>query len=91
MPTLRELGYDIVAMSPYGLAGPRGLAPALVVQTLHDAFKAAMFDPRTFAELAKYDQELAYLGPEDYARALREAYTAERRNVERLGLVRGGN
>ncbi|HEY9023719.1 MAG TPA: tripartite tricarboxylate transporter substrate binding protein, partial [Burkholderiaceae bacterium] len=25
VPTLRELGFDIVAMSPYGLVGPRGL------------------------------------------------------------------
>ncbi|MFI4932404.1 MAG: tripartite tricarboxylate transporter substrate-binding protein, partial [Burkholderiales bacterium] len=70
-----------------GLAGPRGL-PAVVVQTLHQAFKTAMYDPAHIAELAKYDQELAYLGPEDYAQAMREAYQAERRIVERLGLAR---
>ena len=90
VPTLKELGYDIVAMSPYGLAGPRGM-PAAVVQALHDAFKAALHDPAHVAELAKYDQDLAYLGPEDYGRALREAYAAEKRHVERLGLVRGAN
>ena len=89
VPTLRELGYNIVAMSPYGLAGPRGLAPG-VVRTLHDAFKAALFDPAHVAELAKYDQEIAYLGPDDYGRALRDGYAAEKRNVERLGLARGG-
>jgi len=83
VPTLRELGFDIVAMSPYGLAGPRGL-PAPVVATLHDAFKRAMFDPRFIQELAKYDQEIDYLGPEDYARACREIYARERINVERL-------
>jgi tripartite-type tricarboxylate transporter receptor subunit TctC len=90
VPTLKELGHNIVAMSPYGLAGPRGLPPH-VVQVLHDAFKAALYDPTHVAELAKYDQEIAYLGPEDYGRALRDAYAAEKRNVERLGLVRGGN
>lgn len=90
VPTLKELGYGIVATSPYGLVGPRGLPPA-VVQTLHLAFKAAMFDPAHIAELAKYDQEIAYLGPEDYAQAMREAYQAERLAVERLGLVRGPN
>lgn len=88
VPTLKELGWDIVATSPYGLAGPRGLSPA-VVQTLHQAFKAAMFEPEHIAELAKYDQELAYLGPADYAQAMREAYQAERRTAERLGLARG--
>jgi tripartite-type tricarboxylate transporter receptor subunit TctC len=88
VPTLKELGHGIVATSPYGLAGPRGLADA-VVQTLHKAFKTAMHDPLHIAELAKYDQELAYLGPDDYAHAMRDAYQAERRVVERLGLVRG--
>jgi tripartite-type tricarboxylate transporter receptor subunit TctC len=87
VPTLSELGHGIVANSPYGLAGPAGLS-STVVETLHAAFKAAMFDPVHVAELAKYDQELAYLPPEDYARAMREAYAAEKRAVERLGLAR---
>jgi len=83
VPTLRELGFDIVAMSPYGLAGPRGL-PAGVVATLHDAFKRAMFDPHFIQEIAKYDQEIDYLGSEDYARSCREIYARERINVDRL-------
>jgi tripartite-type tricarboxylate transporter receptor subunit TctC len=87
VPTLRELGHGIVAQSPYGIAGPRGM-PREVVQLLHDAFRLAMRDPAHLAELARYDQELAYLGPEDYGRAMRESYEAERRVVERLGLAR---
>ena len=87
VPTLKELGHDIVAQSPYGLVGPKGMSPQ-IVQTLHDAFKAAMFDPQHVAELAKYDQELTYLNAEDYGRALREAYAQERRVAERLGLMR---
>lgn len=87
VPTLKELGHGIVASSPYGLAGPRNL-PAPVVQVLHAAFKSAMHDPAHIAELAKYDQELAYLNPDDYAQAMRTAYQAERGVVERLGLAR---
>ena len=79
-----------MAMSPYGLAGPSGMSQA-VVQALHDAFKAAMQEPVHVAELAKYDQELAYLGPEDYGRAMRAAYASERAAVERLGLARSPN
>jgi tripartite-type tricarboxylate transporter receptor subunit TctC len=86
-PTLRELGFDIVAMSPYGLGGPHGL-PTLVRDTLHDAFKKAMFDPAFVQEIAKYDQDLAYLGPADYEQACREAFAKERVIVERLGLAR---
>lgn len=89
VPTLKELGHGIVAMSPYGLAGPAGLSPE-VVRVLHDAFRQAVHDPAHLAELAKYDQELAYLGPEDYGRSMRSAYAAERAAVERLGLARRG-
>jgi tripartite-type tricarboxylate transporter receptor subunit TctC len=86
VPTLHELGHGMVAMSPYGLAGPRGM-PDGIVRTLHDAFKAALFDPAHVAELAKFDQEVAYLGSADYGRSMREAFAAERRAVERLGLA----
>ena len=90
VPTLRELGFDIVAMSPYGLAGPRGL-PAPIVATLHDAFKRAVFDPRFVHELAKYDQEVDYLGTDDYARSCREIYARERIDVDRLSAPRGAS
>jgi tripartite-type tricarboxylate transporter receptor subunit TctC len=86
-PTLKELGHGIVAMSPYGLVGPRGME-AQTVRILHDAFKTALFDSQHIAELAKYEQEPNYLDSKDYANALREAYAAERKNVERLGLTK---
>ncbi len=87
--TLKELGFPIVAMSPWGLGGPRGMAPS-VVTTLHDAFRKAMFEPAFAAELAKYDQEIDYLGPAEYGRWLREQYAREKSNVERMGLSRAG-
>jgi tripartite-type tricarboxylate transporter receptor subunit TctC len=86
-PTLKELGYPIVANSPYGLGGPKGI-PAPIVKVLHDAFKAAMFHPAHVAELQKYDQELAYLGTEDYAKFARATFQKERVWVERMGLLR---
>jgi tripartite-type tricarboxylate transporter receptor subunit TctC len=89
VPVLRELGYDIVAQSPYGLGGPRGL-PAPVVAVLHDAFKQAMFEPQFVQELAKYDQEPDYLDPAAYAQVCRALYAKERAVVEKLGLARGG-
>ena len=87
VPTLKELGHGIVATSPFGIVGPAGM-PAAVVQVLHDAFRVAMTDPSHVAELSMFDQELNYLGPDDYARALRAAYEHERKVVERLGLAR---
>jgi tripartite-type tricarboxylate transporter receptor subunit TctC len=86
-PTLKELGHGIVALSPYGLGGPRGLPPE-ITRALHDAFKTATFHPAHIAEVAKYDQELAYLGSEDYAKFARSAYAKERQWAEKFGLVR---
>ena len=43
----------------------------LLRNTLHDAFRKAMFDPAFVQEIAKYDQELAYLGPTEYEAACR--------------------
>ncbi len=88
-PTLTELGFPLAATSPYGLAGPKGIPPA-IVRALHDAFKLALFDPLHVAELDKFDQTPDYLGSADYGRAMKEAYAAEKRNVERLGLNKGG-
>lgn len=87
VPTLKELGHGVVAMSPYGLVGPRGME-VQTVRILHDAFKVALFDSQHIAELAKYEQEPNYLDTKDYAVALREAYASERRNVERLGIMK---
>jgi tripartite-type tricarboxylate transporter receptor subunit TctC len=87
-PTVTELGFPLAATSPYGLTGPKGMAPAVVAR-LHDAFKLALFDPAHLAELDKYDQVPDYLGPEAYGRAMRQALAAEKRNVERLGLNKG--
>jgi tripartite-type tricarboxylate transporter receptor subunit TctC len=87
IPTLRELGYGVSAVSPWGLAGPRGLPPD-VLDALHQAFRKAMFEPAFAAELAKYDQELDYLGPTDYAATCREFFEHERLAVERMGLMR---
>ena len=90
VPTLRELGYDIVANSPYGLGGPRGL-PTEIVTVLHDAFKKAIFDPQFIQELTKYDQEIDYLGPADYAEVCRQQFIKEGLIVDRMGLSRGGS
>jgi tripartite-type tricarboxylate transporter receptor subunit TctC len=87
VPTLKELGHGIVAQSPYGLAGPAGM-PGEVVAALHEAFRKAIHHPSHLTELERYDQELAYLGPEEYGRHMRQTYQAERVAVERLGLAR---
>lgn len=72
VPTLQESGIDMVANSPYGIAGPKGM-DAAVVKILHDAFKRGLEEPSHLAVLSRLDQEPAYLNSEDYrASALRQ-------------------
>ena len=85
VPTLKEVGIDLVSNSPFGLAGPKGMDPA-VVKVLHDAFKKGMEEPSYAAAMAKLDQELFYLSSEDYrAYAMQQISEAERFITE-LGL-----
>jgi tripartite-type tricarboxylate transporter receptor subunit TctC len=85
VPTLKELGYNIVSNSPYGIAGPKGM-DAKYVKFLHDAFKKAIEDPGYQKVLERLDQENYYLSTEDYTRRVKVWYEEEKANVERVGL-----
>jgi len=86
VPTAKELGYNVVTNSPYGLAGPKGMDPA-VVKTLHDAFKKAMDDPRHLALLEELNQPVWYKNGADYAAWARETLVKERTLIAKLGLL----
>jgi tripartite-type tricarboxylate transporter receptor subunit TctC len=57
-----------------------------VVKTLHDAVKAALFDPTHLAVLERYDMLPAYLSGEDYAAFARRQYEEAGVMIRRLGL-----
>jgi tripartite-type tricarboxylate transporter receptor subunit TctC len=86
VPTAKDLGYNVVATSPYGFVGPKGMDPA-VVKTLHDAFKKAMDDPKHLEVLAQLNQDLWYRSGDDYAKWARETYAKDKALIERLGLA----
>ena len=86
VPTAKELGYNVVGNSPYGLVGPKGMDPA-VMKALHDAFKKAMDDPKHVELLAQLNQDAWYRSGDDYARWAREVYVKDKRLIERLGLA----
>nr|WP_284701405.1 tripartite tricarboxylate transporter substrate binding protein [Rhodoplanes tepidamans] len=85
VPTLKESGFDMVATSPYGLAGPRALDPA-VIRTLHDALRKGMDDPAFRATMEKLDQEPWYLDSEAYRAYAMAEIAAQKRLVEEFGL-----
>jgi tripartite-type tricarboxylate transporter receptor subunit TctC len=89
VPTFRELGYEVVGESAYGIAGPRGMDPE-VARTIHDAFKAAVHDPQHLAVLARFDMPVRYLDSEDFATEAAFQVEEARRIVQELGLKPGG-
>jgi tripartite-type tricarboxylate transporter receptor subunit TctC len=84
-PTLKDLGYDIVATSPYGLAGPKGMDPG-VVKVLHDAFKEALHHPDSLAYLQGLDQPVMYMDSAAYTDFARQQVVKEQAIVQRLNL-----
>ena len=84
VPTLNEL-YGIVANSPWGIAGPKGM-DARTVRILHDAFRTASADPTFLQVLDRVGMEVYYMAGEDYMKWARATAASEKAAVERLGL-----
>jgi tripartite-type tricarboxylate transporter receptor subunit TctC len=85
VPTLREIGIDMISNSPFGIAGPKGMDPK-VVGVLHDAFKKGLGEPSYAAAIANLDQESFYLSSADYQRFATQQIDEARRYITELGL-----
>lgn len=84
VPTLQELGYGIVASSPFGIAGPKGMDPK-VVKVLHDAFKKGMEDPAFQKTLDKFFMVPLYKNTKDYTSLIHDLYLEEKENAVIVG------
>jgi tripartite-type tricarboxylate transporter receptor subunit TctC len=85
-PTLKELGYEIVSTSPYGLAGPKRMDPK-VAKALHDAFQKGMEEQAHKDMLERYDQHLSYMSSEQYTNFVRDYVEEQKGLIQRLGLA----
>ena len=56
-PTLIEQGINVVGQSPYGLVGPKNMPPE-IVETIYQAFRTAMDEPKINAYLADFSYSL---------------------------------
>lgn len=84
-PTLRELGYDMVVTSNYGISGPPGMDPG-VVRILHDALRDALKSPENTRVRENFDMPLVYLDTEGFSDFVRRRAEWEQAMVRRLGL-----
>jgi tripartite-type tricarboxylate transporter receptor subunit TctC len=85
VPTLKEVGIDMISNSPFGLAGPKGMDPA-VVKVLHDAFKKGLEEPSYAEAMAKLDMEQFYLSSADYQKFAMQQIEDAKHFVTELGL-----
>jgi tripartite-type tricarboxylate transporter receptor subunit TctC len=87
VPTLNELGYAITAESPFGVAGPKNMDPA-VVAVLAKAFQESLADPAVVAVLDRLDMRADPMGPADYAAFVRTQIADERVTLEAAGMLK---
>ena len=86
IPTVHELGIDVVVDSPGGLIGPKGMDPAMV-KALGDVFRAAAQEPKHLEFLDNMDQPLLLLDGPAYRDAMAKTYEEERELLSRLNLL----
>ena len=86
-PTLKELGYPFVLDSPFGVAGPKGMDPA-IVKTLDEAFKKAMAEPSVMEALKKFDMFPRYLDTAAYQKSIIDLVRDEGKALTELGLAK---
>jgi len=73
VPTLKELGYNIVITQYRGFGAKKGLPPD-VRAVLVDTIKKAMSEPGFKEYLAKNSQFAEFMGPEEFTAAVRADY-----------------
>jgi len=85
VPSLRDLNYPWTFDSPWGIAGPKGMDPA-IVQKIHDAFKASLDDARVKAAMEKHLMPPRYADPKGYLEIVKQITAFEAEGVKRIGL-----
>ncbi len=89
VPTLSELGIPVIADSPTGIGGPRGMDPAVVAR-VREVFAAALKDPKVLEVLDNLQMAPRYMDTETYNRFVNEEITRSKALIERVGLAKRG-
>ncbi|SAH80580.1 lipoprotein [Bordetella trematum] len=85
VPTLKELGYDVIVQSPLGIGGPANL-PAPIVEKLDNAIKAALDDNEVKTAAKNFGVRTYYLDHEAYAAFAKNEYESQKPLISDLGL-----
>ncbi|RKJ94919.1 tripartite tricarboxylate transporter substrate binding protein [Alicycliphilus denitrificans] len=85
VPTLKELGYNVVVDAPNGIGAPKGMDPAILAK-LRDAFRQAVASPEFKAVTDRIDAPVMYLDGPDYEKYVNAVYQKETVLIDKLKL-----
>lgn len=85
VPTLKELGYNVVVDAPNGIGAPKGVDPAILAR-LRDAFRQAVASPEFKAVTDRIDAPVMYLDGPDYEKYVNAVYQKETVLIDKLKL-----
>ena len=85
VPTMKELGYDLVMTAPFGIGAPPGL-DIQAASKLGEAFKRAVLSNEFKAEAAKILAPVMYQDAVAFRKYIQENFDWEKAMVERLKL-----
>lgn len=83
VPTVKEQGFDVIHLTPLGLAVKPG-TPADIVEILHRGFKKAMDEASFIEVMNQRENAIMYLGSDDYEKAWATSYIEEGKRAEML-------
>ncbi|HSV36952.1 MAG TPA: tripartite tricarboxylate transporter substrate binding protein [Ramlibacter sp.] len=84
VPTIKELGYDLVIESPVGLVAPKNL-DARIAARLQAAFRKAANDPAYLQQLELFDMQPNLMTGEGYAGYARAQFEREGKMLAEIG------
>ena len=84
VPTVKELGYDLVIESPVGLVAPKNLPPAIATR-LQAAFRKAAADPAYLQQVELFDMQPRLMTGEGYAAYARAQFEREQKMLAEIG------
>jgi tripartite-type tricarboxylate transporter receptor subunit TctC len=84
VPTVKELGHDLVIESPVGLVAPKNLDPKIAAR-LQAAFRKAASDPAYLQQLELFDMQANLMTAEGYAAYARAQFEREKKMLDEIG------
>ncbi len=85
IPTLKELGVDMVSAINRGVVAPKGTDPAHIAYWA-SVFETAANDPELVAELGEKGTDVVYMGPEAYGEWFGDTFDTFKAIADKIGL-----